>query len=223
MIADLKSDSARWEQEVERRANMGYSRGTYVQDVRRSRSPNELSGSYVSPAHELRSQSGPSPPTFSVAPTQYIDPYAQQQQQQPQFGAPQGQYTAPSYSTSQSPGYGQNPYATPPQQNTYSGPSQGQPPISAPDVHQPSYTYSSNPPGYGYEGRNAAPRYPGAGYDNEPDYSPVTSGMGYPAATAPADARIGMDPRYTPEAPYPEHRAGANRPQQNRDPHRRAR
>lgn len=219
MIADLKADSARWEQEVERRANMGYSRGTYVQDVRRSRSPNELSGSYVSPTHELRSQGGPSPPSYAAAPAPYVDPYASQSQ----YGAPQGQpYAAtPSYSTSQSPGYNQNPYASPPQQNPYSGPGQGQPPISAPDVHQPSYTYSSNP-SYGYERGNAAPRYPGAGYDNEPEYSPVTSGMGYPAATAPSDARLGMDPRYTPEAAY-DHRTGASRPQQNRDPHRRPR
>ncbi|KAF3407030.1 hypothetical protein DPV78_001578 [Talaromyces pinophilus] len=202
MIADLKADSARWEQEVERRANMGYSRG-----------------SYVSPTHELRSQGGPSPPSYAAAPAPYVDPYAQQSQ----YGAPQGQPYAgtPSYSTSQSPGYNQNPYASPPQQNPYSGPGQGQPPISAPDVHQPSYTYSSNP-SYGYERGNAAPRYPGAGYDNEPEYSPVTSGIGYPAATAPSDARLGMDPRYTPEAAY-DHRTGASRPQQNRDPHRRPR
>jgi hypothetical protein len=219
MIADLKADSARWEQEVERRANMGYSRGTYVKEARRPRSPNELSGSYVSPSHELRSQAGPSPPSYAAAPAAYADPYAQQSQ----YGAPPGQsYPTPAYNTSQSPGYNQNPYASPPPQIPYSGPGQSQPAISTPEVHQPSYTYSGNP-NYGYERGSAAPRYAGAGYDNDPEYSPVTSGMGYPAATAPAEARLGMDPRYTPEAAYPEHRTGAGRPPQNRDPHRRPR
>ncbi|KAH8701755.1 hypothetical protein BGW36DRAFT_289651 [Talaromyces proteolyticus] len=218
MIADLKADSARWAQEVKRRDNMGYTRGTYAHDLRRSGSPNTPPVSYASSSiHELRQKNEPSPSTYSATPSQFVDPYAQQ----PQYSAPQAQpFAQPAYTSSQSPGFGQNAYSSPPQQNPYSA--QNQPPISAPDGHPSSYTYSGNPV-YSYDGRNAAPRYAGPGYDNEPDYSNVSSGMAYPPTTAPSDARLVMDTRYTPDAGFPEHRQGPNRPQQNRDPHRRPR
>lgn len=219
MIADLKADSARWEQEVARRADMGYSRGTYVQDIRRSRSPNTPPASYASSSiHEMRQQGGPAqaPPAFNPPPNQYnVDPY----QQQPPYGGhpPQHYGQTPAYTSSQSPGFPQNAYASPPQQNPYPG--QNPPPISAAESH-PAYTYTGQPV-YPYEGRNAAPRYPG--YENEPDYPNVSSSMGgYPPASTASDARAGMEARYTPEA-YPDHRPGVNRPQQSRDPHRRPR
>ncbi|QKX63477.1 uncharacterized protein TRUGW13939_10647 [Talaromyces rugulosus] len=206
MITDLKADSARWEQEVARRADMGYSRASYAS----------------SSIHEMRQQQqggggggGPSPATFNPPPNQYMDPYPQQ----PQYGGGHQppHYGTPAYTSSQSPGFPQNAYASPPQQGPYSG--QNPPPISAPDSH-PAYTYTGQP-NYPFEGRNAAPRYPGPGYENESDYPNVTSGMGYPPVTTASGAP--METRYTPEA-YPEqHRPGANRPQQNRDPHRRPR
>ncbi|CRG87701.1 hypothetical protein PISL3812_04721 [Talaromyces islandicus] len=204
MIADLKADSARWEQEVARRADMGYSRASYAS----------------SSIHETRQQQGgPSPAAFNPPPNQYnIDPYPQQ----PQYGGHHSQpphYGTPAYTSSQSPGFAQNAYASPPQQNPYPG--QNPPPISAPESHT-AYTYTGQPV-YPYEGRNAAPRYPGPGYENESDYPNVTSSMGYPPATTASDARAGMEARYTPEAPYSDHRAGVNRPQQSRDPHRRPR
>ncbi|KKA18677.1 Transcription factor RfeG [Rasamsonia emersonii CBS 393.64] len=223
MIADLKADSARWEAEVARRQEMGYSgaRGTYDQDARRSRSPNTPPANYASSSiHEIRQQGGPSPPTYNAAPAQYMDPYGQ-----PPYGATQNPpYPPPSFPSSQpSYGTGQNPYPPPPPQNPYSGPSQ--PPVSAPDVHPSSYTYTSSTVGYGYEGRNNAPRYPGPGYENDSEYSPVTSSMAYPAATTAPDPRIGMDPRYAPEPAYQDPRAQTNRPQQTRggEAHRRTR
>ncbi|OJJ48381.1 hypothetical protein ASPZODRAFT_1579923 [Penicilliopsis zonata CBS 506.65] len=211
MIADLKADSARWEADVSRRADLGYPRGSYIQDLGKSQAPNVHPANYAaSPIHELRQQQGPSPPTYSAAPAQpYMDPYAQG------YGTtPNPQYPpATTYSSSHSPyGSGQPPYQ-PPQQ--YSGPSQ--PAVTTTDMH-PTYTYTSNT-GYGYEaGRNNAPRYPGPGYENESEFSPVTSGMAYPPTTAP-DPRIGMDPRYTPDSTYSER----NRPQpaREREPHRR--
>ncbi|KAL1863593.1 hypothetical protein Plec18167_000688 [Paecilomyces lecythidis] len=203
MIADLKADSARWEADVSRRADLGYPRGSYVQDMNVSPSPNIPPASYAASAiHEMRQQ-GPSPQSYSAAPPQppHMDPYMQP--------APYGGPPNPAYPTPSS--YTQPPYYPPPQ-NPYSG--QSQPPVSTPDMH-PSYTYTSTA-GYAYEpGRNNAPRYPGPGYENDADYAPVTSGIAYPATTAP-DPRIGMDPRYTPESAYSDHRAQSNRPQQAR-------
>ncbi|EAW12728.1 putative transcription factor RfeG [Aspergillus clavatus NRRL 1] len=192
MIADLKADSARWEADVMRRADQGYPRGSYNHDYSVSQAPNMIPAQYAaSSIHEVRQQTGPSPPpTYSQPPPQpYVDPYAQA----PYATTQSPPYTAPSsYPSSHSPfATGQAPY---PAQVPYSAP--GQPAVSA-EMH-PSYTYTSNT-GYAYEnGRNNAPRYTGPGYEAESDYSPVTSGMTYPATTAP-DPRIGMDPRYTPE------------------------
>ncbi|EAL91700.1 hypothetical protein V6Z96_000604 [Aspergillus fumigatus] len=199
MIADLKADSARWEADVMRRADQGYPRGSYIHDYNVRQAPNVVPAPYAaSSIHEVRQQGGPSPPQPPSQP--YVDPYTQAP-----YGATQSPpYTAPSsYPSSHSPfAAGQNPY---PPQVPYSAP--GQPPVSA-DMH-PSYTYTSNT-GYPYEnGRSNAPRYTGPGYETESDYSPVTSGMTYPATTAP-DPRIGMDPRYTPEY-------DRNRPQATRE------
>lgn len=215
MIADLKADSARWEADVSRRADLGYPRGSYIQDVNLSHAPNTVPANYATSAiHEVRQQQGPSPSTFSAAPAQpYMDPYSQS----PYSGSQNAPYNNPSYSSTHSPyGSGQAPY--PPPQVSYSGPSQ--PVVTAADMHPSSYTYSAA--GYGYEGPGAgggggrnAPRYPGPGYDDQSDYSPVTSGMAYPTTTAP-DPRIGMEPRYTPE--YERSRPQATR---ERDPHRR--
>ncbi|KAL2220124.1 putative transcription factor RfeG [Thermoascus aurantiacus ATCC 26904] len=201
MIADLKADSARWEADLARRANQGYSRDSYVQDL----NPNPPPVTYASSAiHDVRQPPGPSPPTYPAAPARpYLDPYGQPVP----YGAPPNPYPAPSY-PSTGPPYGSAPNAYPPPQNPYTGPSQ--PPVSAPDMH-PTYTYTSNA-GYGYDnGRNNAPRYPGPGYENDPEYPPVTSGIAYPPTTAP-DPRIGMDPRYA-EPAY----ADRSRPQPARE------
>ena len=210
MIADLKADSARWEADVSRRADLGYPRGSYVQDVNMSHAPNTVPANYASSAiHEVRQQPGPSPPTFSAAPAQtYMDPYSQS----PYGGSQAAPYNNPpsSYSSTHSPyGSGQAPY--PPPQVSYSGTSQ--PVVTAADMHPSSYTYSTT--GYGYEGGRNAPRYPGPGYDAESDYSPQTTGMAYPPTTAP-DPRIGMEPRYTPE-----YERSRPQPTRERDPHRR--
>ncbi|KAJ5378788.1 hypothetical protein N7509_011907 [Penicillium cosmopolitanum] len=197
MIADLKADSARWEADVSRRADLGYPRGSYVQDMNISHAPNTVPANYASSGmHEVRQQQqpqqGPSPTTFSAAPAQqYMDPYSQ---------TPHTRHTDQA-----------RPH-TPPPQVSYSGSSQ--PVVTAADMHPSSYTYSNT--GYGYEGggRNA-PRYPGPGYDAESDYSPVTSGMAYPTTTAP-DPRIGMEPRYTPE-----YERSRPQPAREREPHRR--
>ncbi|KAI9930006.1 hypothetical protein MW887_011816 [Aspergillus wentii] len=198
MIADLKADSARWEADVSRRADQGYPRGSYIQQDYSISQPPPVSASYSGSAmHEGRPQPGPSPPTYSVPPAQ--PPYMDYPQSHPYSATQSPPYpTQPTYPTSHSPfGSSQNTY---PPQIPYSAPSQ--PAVTA-DMH-PTYTYTSNAP-YAYDaGRNNAPRYTGPGYDAEPDYSPVTSGMPYPATTAP-DPRIGMDPRYTPDsATYPD-------------------
>ncbi|KAI9045343.1 putative transcription factor RfeG [Aspergillus affinis] len=206
MIADLKADSSRWEADVIRRADQGYPRGSYIQDYSMSQAPNMVPANYAtSSVHEGRQQQGgPSPPpAYSAPPAQpYVDPYQAgfAQTQSPPYPTPS------SYPSNHSPfAPGQNPY---PQQIPYSAPSQ--PPVSS-EMH-PTYTYTSTA-GYAYEnGRNNAPRYPGPGYETESDYSPVTSGMVYPATTAP-DPRIGMDPRYTPESAY----SGGSRPQPARE------
>ncbi|KAJ6155554.1 hypothetical protein N7470_006120, partial [Penicillium chermesinum] len=217
MIADLKADSARWEADVARRADLGYPRGSYIQDVNMSHhTPNPGSANYAASAiHEVRQQQGPSPAPFTAAPAQqpYMD-HSHSYSQSPFSGSQSAPYSNPpaSYSSTHSPyGSGQAPY--PPPQVTYAGSSQ--PIVTQADIH-PSYTYTAS--GYGgYEGggRNA-PRYTGPGYDTESDYPPQTTGMGYPSTTAP-DPRIGMEPRYTPE--FERSRPQATRG--DRDPHRR--
>ncbi|GLI79370.1 hypothetical protein PoHVEF18_007701 [Penicillium ochrochloron] len=214
MIADLKADSARWEADVSRRADLGYPRGSYIQDVNPSHAPNTVSANYATSAiHEVRQQQGPSPTTYSAAPAQpYMDPYSQS----PYSGSQTAPYPNPSYTSTHSPyGQGQAPY--PPPQVTYSGAQQ--PVVTTADIHPSSYTYSATGPAYGgYEGapRNA-PRYPGPGYDADPDYSPVTSGIAYPASTSAADSRMSgsMEPRYTPE-----YERSRPQPTRERDPHR---
>lgn len=187
MIADLKADSARWEADVARRADQGYPRGTYIHDFSVSQAPNRATASYASSVPEPRPQPGPSPPpAYSAPPPQYIEPYP------PQPAYPQSQspsYPATStYPPTHPPAFGgsnQNPY--PAQHIPYTAVSQ--PPVSA-DVHS-GYTYA--PTAYtAYEnGRNnAAPRYPGPGYEADPDYSPGSSGIAYPPTSVP-DTRIG--------------------------------
>ncbi|RDK39398.1 hypothetical protein M752DRAFT_56205 [Aspergillus phoenicis ATCC 13157] len=206
MIADLKKDSARWEADVIRRADQGYPRGSYQQELNYSQAPSMPPASYqVSAVHEGRQQGGPSPPPAYSAPppTQpfVVDPYAQSYQatQSPPY-PPASTYTGPNHSP-----YGSAPNPYPSGQIPYT--TSSQPPVTA-EMHPSSYTYG---PGYVYEnGRSNAPRYPGPGYETEQDYSPVTTGIPYPTTTAP-DPRIGMDPRYTPEASYPP--ADRNRPQ----------
>ncbi|KAL4896050.1 hypothetical protein BDV59DRAFT_126878 [Aspergillus ambiguus] len=189
MIADLKADSARWEQDVLHRANQGYPRASYAS----------------SSIHEGRQQGGPSPPQIYSAPpsqTYGIDPYAQPypQTQSPPYPNPSSSYPPPNPSN-HSPFAGQNPYPAS-QQIPYTTTSQ--PPVSA-DMH-PTYTYTSAAGAYGYDGRNTAPRYAG-GYEHDPDYAPVTTGMAYPSTTAP-EPRIGsMEARYTPESAYSDRRS----------------
>ncbi|GAT19763.1 transcription factor RfeG [Aspergillus luchuensis] len=205
MIADLKKDSARWEADVIRRADQGYPRGSYQQELSYSQPPSMPAASYpVSAIHEGRQQGGPSPPpAFSAPPptqTFQVDPYAQSYQatQSPPY-PPASTYTGPNHSP-----YGSAPNPYPSGQIPYT--TSSQPPVTA-EMHPSSYTYG---PGYYENGRSNAPRYPGPGYETEQDYSPVTTGIPYPTTTAP-DPRIGMDPRYTPEASYPP--ADRNRPQ----------
>ncbi|KAL4904500.1 hypothetical protein BDW74DRAFT_25568 [Aspergillus multicolor] len=197
MIADLKADSARWEADVRSRADQGYPRGSYIQDYsysQPSRATPTYSTTMSSSMHpEMSHGQGPSPPTtYAAPPQQYSEQY--HQSGYPATSSP-SYSNAPSYPSNHSGfGAGQAPY--PPQHIPYSAPNQ--PPVTS-EVH-PSYTYASS--GYGFEnGRNNAPRYPGPGYDADADYSPVTTGMAYPATTAP-DPRIGMEPRYTPESTY---------------------
>ncbi|KAJ5191657.1 uncharacterized protein N7498_010642 [Penicillium cinerascens] len=213
MIADLKADSARWEADVSRRADLGYPRGSYIQDVNPSHAPNNHSANYATSAiHEVRQQPGPSPATFSAAPAQ--QPYMDSYSQSPYGGSQNAPYNNPSSYTSTHSPYTSSQAPYPPPQVSYSGPSQ--PVATGADMHPPSYTYSATGGGYGYEGggRNA-PRYPGPGYDDQSDYSPVTSGMAYPTTTAP-DPRIGMEPRYTPE-----YERSRPQPTRERDQHRR--
>ena len=223
MIADLKADSARWEADAVRRTNQGHPRGSYyhhdyhMHDYHHVPSsqghnmhPGSLPpGSYAqsAPIHEPRQSQppGPSPPpTYSAPPSSqptYMDSYPPQSQ----YGASQTPpFSSPSYSTSSS--YtvphshspfqaGQSPYTpqTPPFTNS------AQPAVSA-EIPS-SYKYQNS--GYGFEGGgtggggggwNNAPRtYPGGGYDSEQDYSPVTTGSGYPATTV-SDHRIPPKP-----------------------------
>jgi hypothetical protein len=216
MITDLKADSARWEADVSRRADLGYPRGSYNQDMPHSNPPAQ--GNYAAPAiHEPRQSQGQSPTPFTAAPAQSytMDPYSQG----PYSGSQSAPYTQAS-SYTQQPSYTtpstHSPYPPsqaqyPPPQVSYSG--SNQPIVTSADMHPQSYTYA--PTSYGYDnGRSNAPRYPGPGYDADQDYSPVTSGMAYPATSAP-DPRIGMEPRFTPEY---ERRPQATR---NEAPHRR--
>lgn len=211
MITDLKADSARWEADVSRRADLGYPRGNYIQDTNVSHAPNTAPANYApAPVHEVRQSQGPSPTPFTAAPAQsYMDPYSQGSYS----GSQNAPYTnPPSYTSATHSPYASGTAPYPPPQVSYSGSSQ--PVVTAVDMQHPqSYTYA--PTGYGYDnGRSNAPRYPGPGYDAEQEYSTVTSGMSYPTTTAP-DPRIGMEPRYTPEY-------DRSRPQPaSRDPHRR--
>lgn len=221
MIADLKADSARWEADAVRRTNQGHPRGSYyhhdyhMHDYHHMPSsqghnmhPASLpQGSYAqqAPIHEPRQSQppGPSPPpSYSAPPSSqpsYIDSYPPQSQygttQTPPFSSPSystsSSYTVPhSHSPFQA---GQSPYTpqTPPFTNA------AQPAVSA-DV-PPSYKYQNS--GYGFEGGgngggwNNAPRtYPGGGYEPEQEYSPVTTGSGYPATTTVSDHRIPAKP-----------------------------
>ncbi|BDD59600.1 hypothetical protein MAP00_004795 [Monascus purpureus] len=203
MIADLKADSARWEAEVSRSR---YDRGSYSHKPNVPHAPSIPPASY---AVDVRPHPGPSPPAFSVAPS-YVDPYASS------YGGPPPAvpYTSPpTYSGNHSPyGSGQTPYVPP-----YTGSTQ--PAVTVADVS--AYTYTTNPP-YGYENneRYNAPRYTGSGsaYENDPDYSPVTSAMSYSGTTVP-DPRVGIDPRYTPESAYSE-RSSRTQSARDREPRR---
>lgn len=198
-----------------RRADQGYPRGSYDHHYLMSQAPNMQKASYQASAiHEVRQQQGPSPsPSYGMPPGQpLMDPYAQN----PYGGTQSPQYQNPStYPSGTSPfAPGQNPYPQQVQQYAYSG--QTQPPVSA-EMH-PTYTYTTNPTAYGYDpGRTTAPRYTGPGYDTEQDFAMVSSGMGYPATSAP-DHRTPMDSRYTPESAYSDRN---NRPQPARGERRR--
>ena len=212
MIADLKADSARWEAELMRRSDAGYPRGSYNHHHQYSQGPNMVPASYQASAiHEVRQEIGPSQtPPFSSAPGQsYSQSYMDPMYAQASYGTQSPPYQPPpSYPQGHSPFVqGQNPYPQA-QMPPYSG--QTQPPVTA-EMH-PAYTYAANA-GYTYDPGRNNPRYQ-PGYDPEQDYthSPVTSGMAYPATSAP-DPRIPMDPRYTPESTYPDRN---NRPQPTR-------
>lgn len=177
MIADLKTDSARWEADKQRR---DLRPGTYQNDTNAPPAPNRVPENYPSSAarHEPREPSYPAgapysdpaygrpPTTFSSAPNQpaYGGGYSQ----------PSNYPPAPAYSAAPA-GYVPAPAA---------------PPVTTPEMAS-SYTYSGN--GYSYPDRSgAAPRYPA--YEQEPDYPPsVSSGMPYPPTTAPDHRLSPMD------------------------------
>lgn len=221
MIADLRSDSARWEEEIRRRAEEGHSRAPYDQ-------------SYI---HESRQQEGPSPPqSYNTAPGQFMDTtYGQNFYgiQNPSYPAStMAAYTTPtSYPTTQS-GYQTTTmqYSQPPSQYTqapssHTYPLSGQPVVSSPDPH-PSYIHTTAQSGYSYDPRTTAPRYAPPGYESsEPDYSPGQSTQVYPVPTT-TSAPMSADPRYASETTYStEHRQPTTRTQQTgqRETHRRAR
>lgn len=201
MISDLKTDSARWEHDVSRRTEQGYSRGNYKNPgLSPSQSPNNVPGNYVqSSIHDGRQQAGPSQGYNSGPPPQS------------HYGSvPSNQgYSMPPYQQ-QNLGYAQNTGAYPPQsQSPYNPPNQSQPP-SAPDMH-PSYTHHGGPgyPQYA-EGR---PRFTGQG-DEFDEYREVssgvpyatTAGMPYPSTTAPDHYRevaSGIPYATTAGMPYP--------------------
>ncbi|KAK2756568.1 hypothetical protein FQN54_005461 [Arachnomyces sp. PD_36] len=219
MITDLKADSARWEQDVSRRTQQGYARGSYNPGLSASQSPNNVSGTYSSSTiHDNgRQDVGASPVYTSAPPPQPREAYSQPPQQ---HGSVAGNPGYPA-GYQQNPNYGQNTSPYPQQtQSPYGPSSQNQPPIPTPDT-QYGYTHH---PGSGYpsypEGR---PRYAPRGDEYEQhEYTPVTSGMpyttsagmSYPTTTAPMSMDI--DPRYQQDV-YQD-RGG-----QPRDPHRRGR
>lgn len=224
MITDLKADSARWEQDVSRRAEQGYSRGSYNPGLSVSQSPNNVPGNYVSSSiHDGRQQVGPSPVYTNPPPQQYEPVYSQPPQQQ--YGSvPSNQgYPMPQYQ--QNPNYGQNASPYPQAQSPYNSSNQNQPPITSAEMHS-SYTHHGGPgyPPYS-EGR---PRFTGQGDEYEHEYTaPVTAGMPYttsagmpyPTTTAP-DMRMGVDPRYTSDVYQEPTRA---QPPREREVHRRGR
>jgi hypothetical protein len=222
MITDLKADSARWEQDVSRRAEQGYSRGSYNPGLSTSQSPNNVPGSYVSSTiHDGRQQFGPSPVYSSNPPPTTYEPVYSQPPPGQYGSVPANQgYTMPPYP--QNPNYGQNQSPFPQAQSPYGSSNQNQPPITSPDAH-PSYTHHG---GTGYpsysEGR---PRFTGQGDEYEHEYTPVTTGMPYTttagmpyAATTAPDMRIPVDARYPPDVYQDQARS-----QQPRDTHRRGR
>lgn len=217
MIADLKTDSARWEQDVSRRAEQGINRGSYNNPgLSPSQSPNNHSGTYIqSGIRDGHQQTGP--PVYS-APPQYEPVYSQPPQHAPQYGSVQSNQGYMQYQ--HSPAYGHNTY---PQSQSPYNPNQSQPPISSSDMHPSSYIHQGGP---GYppytEGR---PRYTGPGEEYEQEYIPVTSGMSYPTTAGMAyppttvpDMRMG-DVRYPPDSYQEQVRAQPR----ERDSHRRQR
>ena len=238
MIADLKADSARWEQEMSRREHMGYSRGTYTQNLRRSRSPNNTppvtyaaSNTYESRQqqqqlpHQQQQQGGPSPPPYNATPV-YMEPGfspAAYGVQNVPYQANSGAYAhAGVYQATTQPGYGQAPlvYASQPQQ-TYTIPTQT--PVSSPGSMD-QYQYAIHGGGqaaYGHEtARNAAHAAPRTTYvspsfdPSEPDRIVVanTSAQNYPAATTGTDRT--MEPRFAPENYQQDHRSAPARTRQ---------
>ena len=194
MIADLKTDSARWEADKQRR---DLRPGTYYNDVDVPSAPNRVPESYGT-HHEPREPSYPTnppyaDPAYGRAPTTYSS--APAQSGYPGYTQPSNYPSAPAYSTPPG-GYVPAPAA---------------PPVTTPEMSS-SYTYNSGNNGYPYPDRSgAAPRgYPV--YDQDPEYPPgVSSGMAYPPTTAP-------DPRISPMEGY-----GHPSRAPPRDPHRQPR
>jgi len=220
MIADLKADSARWEQEMNRRENMGYSRVTYA-----------ASNTYESRQQQQQlphpqQQGGPSPPTYNAAPVFMepgFSPAAYGVQNVP-YQANSGAYAHSGVYQTTQPGYGQAQvvYATQPQQ-TYTIPTQT--PVSSPGSMD-QYTYSihgSGHPTYTHETtRNpahtahTAPRTPyTSSYDpSESDRTVVTTtAPSYPTSSSAGTDRI-METRFAPENYQQDHRSAPARPRQ---------
>jgi hypothetical protein len=208
MIADLRADSSRWEADISRREQQGFARGSYNQDLSNSRSPNKIPVPYdTSAIHESRQATGPSPHGTYVPNQTYNEGYTQS-----------GTYASmPSMNpTAGYPGYGNqpgtiggaNPYAA--NQTTYTN--QQQPPVSEPQRAN-AYTYAQQAGYTSYNDGRTAPRY--QGFENEPDYPPVTTTISYPPTTSaseqpPVNTWYAQDYQERPQS----------KPTQRRDGHR---
>lgn len=201
MIADLKADSARWEADVSRRADLqgSYSQSNHLPgNYPPQAEPPTSASPYQNPArassipNDGRQSQGRSPPPSTqttVQPQSYIYPphshsHPHPHSQSPHNGSYGSPYTSGPYSS------GTASYLPP--QVSYPGSSQpivtavGHPPSYIHTPHAPTDSYNEYESMY-YDEKNA-PRFPGPGYEQH-GYSLPSSG-GPPPYPAASDSRI---------------------------------